>query len=148
MISCCLALGSNQKNPERQLRQAIAEIRCLPKTNVDKISNLHWSKAWGNRSQQDFCNAVLLIHTDLTPNLLLAHCKKIESKHERVRKKRWGPRTLDIDIILYGNRRINSRHLTIPHPYFLDREFVLAPLFEIKPELINKYGSKLSIETQ
>ena len=126
-----LSLGSNQKGPERQIRQALKLIKSMPVTSILNVSKLYWSKAWGNQAQQDFCNAVVKVATDLTPELLLCWCKNIEKKHGRVRKIHWGPRTLDIDIILYGKRTIHNKNLTIPHPYFLERDFVLTPLKEI-----------------
>jgi 2-amino-4-hydroxy-6-hydroxymethyldihydropteridine diphosphokinase len=135
MNRCYLSLGSNQNTPERQIRQAIEAIRTLPRTSVIKVSSLYWTRAWGLQAQQDFCNAVLEITTYLTPSILLAHCQKIETKQGRVRKKRWGPRTLDIDIILFGNRRISTKNLKIPHPYMLSRDFVITPLLEINPDI-------------
>ncbi|MCL9685016.1 2-amino-4-hydroxy-6-hydroxymethyldihydropteridine diphosphokinase [Legionella maioricensis] len=135
MNVCYLGLGSNQKFPERQIRQAIESISNIPSTSVIKTSSLYWNQAWGLQVQQDFCNAIVEITTLLPPLLLLKHCKKIEHKQGRIRKKRWGPRTLDIDIILYGNRRVNTKKLTIPHPYMQSRDFVLLPLLEINPNI-------------
>ena len=133
MNICYLSLGSNQKMPERQIRKAIKDLRALPGTSVLSNSSLYWTKAWGLTCQQDFCNAVVKISTLLTPELLLKWCQKIEDQHERVRNKRWGPRTLDIDIILYGNRTLHKKNLTIPHPHYLSRDFVIQPLLEINP---------------
>jgi 2-amino-4-hydroxy-6-hydroxymethyldihydropteridine diphosphokinase len=135
MNLCYLGLGSNQKFPQRQIRQAIESIRKMQSTSVIKISSLYWSQAWGLQGQQDFCNAVIEITTLLSPTLLLNFCKKIEHKQGRIRKKQWGPRTLDIDIILYGNRSIDTKKLTIPHPYMQSRDFVLVPLLEINPNI-------------
>jgi 2-amino-4-hydroxy-6-hydroxymethyldihydropteridine diphosphokinase len=135
MNICYLGLGSNQKSPERHIRQAIKELGILPSTSVLKCSNLYWSKAWGITTQQNFCNAVVKMSTSLTPELLLKWCHIIERKHHRVRKKKWGPRTLDIDIILYGNRVIRSSNLTIPHPHYRSRDFVLHPLLELNPAI-------------
>lgn len=135
MNICYIGLGSNQKSPERQIRRAIESIKNLPHTSVLKVSTLYWTKAWGLQVQQDFCNVMLELSTLLQPCLLLEHCQRIEKKQGRIRKKRWGPRTLDIDIILYGNRIINSKNLKIPHPYMLERDFVLKPLLEINPNI-------------
>ena len=135
MNRCYLGLGSNQNNPERQIRQAIKALKNLPSTHVNKISRLYWNKAWGVSSQQDFCNAVVEIKTILAPQVLLKLCKKIEDQQGRTRKKHWGPRTLDIDIIFYGNRTINTHLLQIPHPYYKQRDFVIIPLLEINPQL-------------
>ncbi|MDI1352960.1 MAG: 2-amino-4-hydroxy-6-hydroxymethyldihydropteridine diphosphokinase [bacterium] len=135
MILCYLSLGSNQKFPERQIRQAIKSIKCLPNTSVRKVSVLYWNSAWGLQVQQDFCNVVLEITTTLRPILLLNYCQRIENKQGRIRKKHWGPRCIDIDIILYGNQKIKSKRLSIPHPYFLQRDFVLTPLLKINPNI-------------
>lgn len=128
MNVCYLSLGSNQKFPERQIRTAIQNIRRIPGTTVTKISSLDWNKAWGVETQQDFCNVLIEIRTSLNPFLLLTHCQKIEFKHGRVRKKHWGPRTLDIDIILYSTRIVNHPRLKIPHPLYQERDFVMQPL--------------------
>ncbi|ARB91310.1 2-amino-4-hydroxy-6-hydroxymethyldihydropteridine diphosphokinase [Legionella longbeachae] len=136
MNTCYLGLGSNQKNPERQLYKAIQSIKTLRLTSVTKISSFYWSKAWGLKSQQNFCNAVIEISTRLPPLQLLNACQQIEKKQGRVRKKRWGPRIIDIDILYYENRVIQSKMLIIPHPYIQFRDFVLIPLSEINPKLI------------
>lgn len=131
MNNCYLSLGSNQKQPERQIRAAIRAIRKLPKTSIDKISSLYWTKPWGLTAQQDFCNAVIRVRTTLKPQQLLKHCQLVETKLGRVRKKPWGPRIIDVDIILYEDLCIKTSTLTIPHPLFELRDFVLLPLNEI-----------------
>lgn len=131
MIQCYLSLGSNQKSPERQIRHAVNAIKMMPLTSITKVSKLYWTKAWGLKNQQDFCNAVVGITTRLTPMQLLKICQHIERRQGRVRKRRWGPRTLDIDIILYGNLSIKTKNLTLPHPSFLSRDFVMLPLLEM-----------------
>ncbi len=142
MNVCYLGLGSNQKSPERQLRQALFSIQCLPSTTIKKVSKLHWTKAWGLHAQQDFCNAAIEIVTRLTPLDLLKACQKIEKTQGRIRKKRWGPRVIDIDILIYSNRRMNLPNLIIPHPHILSRDFVLLPLKEINATLeLNKLVS-------
>lgn len=140
MNKCYLSLGCNQKNPERQIRLALVSIKSIPFTSLLKTSKLYWTKAWGLETQQNFCNAVVEITTSLTPNTLLNYCQMIEKKLGRVRKKKWGPRAMDIDIILYGNRVINTSQLTVPHPYYQVREFVLVPLLEINPLLYTKFN--------
>jgi 2-amino-4-hydroxy-6-hydroxymethyldihydropteridine diphosphokinase len=135
MNICYLSLGSNQNTPERQIRLAVKALKKLPRTYITNISQLYWNKAWGVETQQDFCNVVIEMCTLLDPYLLLQKCQKIEDHQGRVRKKQWGPRTIDIDIILYKNRTINSPKLIIPHPFFKARDFVLKPLLEINPKL-------------
>ncbi|TIE22736.1 2-amino-4-hydroxy-6-hydroxymethyldihydropteridine diphosphokinase [Legionella pneumophila] len=135
MNVCYLSLGSNQKNPERQIRQAIKEIKQIPSTCLIKVSRLYWNKAWGFENQQEFCNVVIEIRTTLLPHKLLKWCQKIENRHKRVSRKFWGPRTLDIDIILYGYRLIRTKDLIVPHPCFHLRDFVLVPLRELNSNL-------------
>lgn len=143
MNICYLGLGSNQKSPERQLRRAIRSIRALNSTSLTKVSRFHWTKAWGLQGQQDFCNAVVEISTTLAPLQLLRACQHIEKQQGRVRKKRWGPRVIDIDILTYGNKTIRINNLTIPHPYIASRDFVLQPLSEVcGVSLINKLLKK------
>lgn len=135
MNLCYLGLGSNQKFPERQIRQAIESLKKIRSTSVLQVSSFYWSKAWGLQVQQDFCNVVVAVTTQLPPKLLLKCCNQIEKKQGRTRKRRWGPRTLDIDIILYGSRTINTHHLCVPHPHMMTRDFVLIPLLEINPDI-------------
>lgn len=135
MNKCYLGLGSNQKEPERQIRKAIKAIQSLPFTGVTQISKYYWNKAWGVETQQDFCNVVVEVLTRLPPYVLLRACNDIEKQQARVRKKRWGPRTIDIDILLYADRKINTHRLRVPHPHMMTREFVLRPLLQINPSL-------------
>lgn len=135
MNLCYLSLGSNQRTPERQLRCALNAIQRLPNTSITKTSSFYWSKAWGLCTQQNFCNLTLEIRTRLPPKGLLKLCQQIEKNQGRVRKRKWGPRTLDIDIILYADRRIRTKELTIPHPYCGIRDFVIIPLLEINPKI-------------
>ena len=135
MTICYLGLGSNLDSPERQLRFAIELIRKLPDSHLIRVANFYRNEAWGRKSQPKFCNTVVALHTRLSPQELLKFCHKIEQKQKRVRKTRWGARTLDIDLLLYGSLQINTPKLTIPHPRMHEREFVLKPLLEIAPSL-------------
>lgn len=135
MAVCYLGLGSNQKTPERQLRRAVRSLRMLANTSVTKVSNFHWTKPWGLQGQQDFCNAVVEINTRLTPLQLLKACQGIEKRQGRVRKKHWGPRVIDIDILLHGTKNICLHNLILPHPHISARDFVLIPLREVNPSL-------------
>lgn len=143
MIRCYLGLGSNLGSPERQLRQAFRQLQQLPKTVVTRISRLYKSAPYGVRFQPPYCNAVIEISTQLPPHHLLALCQAIEKKHHRIRKKQWGARTLDIDILLYGQIIIHDWKLKVPHPEMLKRDFVLVPLLEIAPELQLPSGETL-----
>jgi 2-amino-4-hydroxy-6-hydroxymethyldihydropteridine diphosphokinase len=136
MNICYLSLGSNQKCPARQIRLAIKALKNIPRTIVLKTSKLYWTKAWGLEAQQDFCNIIVQIATMVQPTQLLFACKRIEQNQGRIRKRHWGPRVLDIDIILYAKRKINTNHLKIPHPHFMEREFVILPLQEVSKDNI------------
>ncbi|GGI75845.1 2-amino-4-hydroxy-6-hydroxymethyldihydropteridine diphosphokinase [Legionella impletisoli] len=131
MNTCFLALGSNLKHPERQLRQAVKALRGLPKTVVTQQSRLYVTEPLGSAFQPGYCNQVIKLFTNLPPLELLSYCQAIELKQKRVRKRRWGPRTLDIDILLYGDQTLNTANLTLPHPELYHRDFVLIPLLEI-----------------
>lgn len=135
MTICYLGLGSNLRSPERQLRLAIQHIQALPKTVLLKQSSFYFNSAVGRRGQPPFYNCVLQISTQNSPLTLLRLCLAIEKKQQRVRKVRWGARTLDIDILLYGEQTIVSRDLIIPHPRMMEREFVIKPLLQIAPNL-------------
>lgn len=146
MTQCYLGLGSNLQAPKRQLRQAIASLRKLPHSTITGQSSIYLSKPLGVRAQPSYYNMVVSIHTLLPPKRLLHHCQLIEKKQQRICKRHWGARTIDIDILLYGNKAINLNELTIPHPHMLTRDFVLIPLVEIAPfsrlpngQLINTY---------
>lgn len=131
MVDCYLGLGSNLRGPKRQLNQAIAALRALPRSTIKKKSSVYRSVPMGVRAQPNYCNQVIAIQTTLPAHALLHHCQAIEKKQQRIRKRHWGARTLDIDILLYGSQMIHTRDLTIPHPQMLKRDFVLIPLLEV-----------------
>ena len=132
-----VALGANLGDPLQQAENAIAAIEQIPQTSVIKISPFYRSKPLGPQDQPDYLNAVIKIITELSPLVLLKALQTIELNLGRVRKaNRWGPRTLDLDILLYDNQVIQSEELTIPHYDMYNREFVLYPLFDIAPDLI------------
>ena len=144
-----IGVGSNQADPIGQARLAIAALQRLPDTVFCKSSSLYCSAPMGPQDQPDYINAVVEIDTQLTAIELLNELQKIELAQGRVRKEnRWGPRTLDLDIILYGNEVINNTRLTIPHYGMKVREFVLYPLLEIAPELRLPNGQPLSLLTE
>ena len=136
MTTVYLGLGSNLAKPQKQILSAINEIAKLPNCNLLCRSSLYQTKAEGGVVQDDFINAVLAIKTSLKPLELLDVLQEIEVLHQRKRTIRWGPRTLDIDILLYGNAIINNTRLQIPHKLMTERGFVLLPLMEIAPDLI------------
>lgn len=129
-----IGLGSNLGNPVQQLRSARDAISTLPGTRQIACSRFYRSVPMGPTDQPDYVNAVMAICTSLEPMALLKALQGIEAQHGRVRTGlRWGPRTLDLDVLLYGDRRIAVDNLTVPHPGMGTREFVLYPLAEIAP---------------
>ncbi|WP_371822599.1 2-amino-4-hydroxy-6-hydroxymethyldihydropteridine diphosphokinase [Methylococcus sp. EFPC2] len=130
-----LGLGSNLDDPLRQLRNARAAVAALPQTREFACSRYYRSAPMGPADQPDYVNAVLAVQTTLEPEALLCALQAIEAAQGRVRKagERWGARTLDLDILLYGDRVICTDRLTVPHVGIAQREFVLYPLAEIAP---------------
>lgn len=126
-----LGLGSNMGNRENNIKLAIYELNKHPEIVIDKISSLYETKPVGMMDQPDFLNLVISINTNLTPHELLTECLHAESELGRVRKQRWGPRNIDIDILIYHNYVIQDEVLQIPHPRLHERSFVLIPLQEI-----------------
>ena len=136
MTIAYIGLGSNLDNPVQQLEQAVAALRELPQSRLLHISSFYQSKALGPGSQPDYVNAVVMLETSLTAVALLEHMQDIENKQGRVRgPERWQARTLDLDLLLYGNERIGTENLVVPHPEIANRNFVLIPLAEITPDL-------------
>ncbi len=133
MTCCYLGLGSNLRSPERQLRQAFHQLLKLPQSIITAQSRIYRSLPYGVSSQPPYANAVIALQTSLSAQQLLHCCQRIEKQHQRLRKKHWGARTLDIDILLYGQQVINSHDLSIPHKEMLKRDFVLVPLLDIAP---------------
>ncbi|WP_299019055.1 2-amino-4-hydroxy-6-hydroxymethyldihydropteridine diphosphokinase [uncultured Photobacterium sp.] len=137
MIRAYIAIGSNLGDPVTQARNAIAALKKVPGIDVVAESSLYSSTPMGPQDQPDYINAVVAIDTTLSPLALLDQTQTIELEHGRVRKaERWGPRTLDLDIILYGDLVQDCERLTVPHYGMKVREFVLYPLAEIAPDLI------------
>ena len=131
-----IALGSNIDNPEAQVTRAFDEIAALPGTRVLARSRLHRTKPVGYANQPDFVNAMALVETSLAPRALLDALLAIEQRHGRVRTIPNGPRTLDLDIIVYGDRVIDEDGLKVPHPRARDRDFVMVPLREVWPDVV------------
>ena len=139
-IRAYIGLGSNLENPRRQVELALTEISEIPQTRLLKSSRWYQSKAVGPGQQPDYVNGVALIETGLEPHQLLDQLQAIEEAHERVRKIRWGPRTLDLDLLLFGAECIDTPRLTIPHAYLTQRNFVLYPLADITEDLVLPSG--------
>ncbi|ABR75084.1 2-amino-4-hydroxy-6-hydroxymethyldihydropteridine diphosphokinase [Actinobacillus succinogenes] len=144
MATAFIALGSNLNQPVKQLDAAVKAIASLPETVIVKTSSYYGSKPMGPQDQPDYVNAVLKIQTELSPLTLLDKLQRIENQQGRVRLRRWGERTLDLDILLYDNVKIQSERLTIPHYDMQNREFVVVPLAEIALERILPDGKTVA----
>lgn len=144
MMIAYLALGSNLENPRLQLETAFSELEGLKQTRVLKRSSFYRTRPIGVLDQPEFINAVVKIETDLTPMKLLSGVLAIENKHHRIRHQKNGPRTLDIDVLLYGNQCMRECELELPHPRMKERAFVIYPLLEIDKALILPCGTPIS----
>lgn len=130
-----LALGANIGNTRENMRKAVTLLGEHEGIRVIKASSLYLTKPVGRENQPDFLNAVIAVETILSPRELLEACLDIEKRIGRRRTIRWGPRVIDIDILLYDGITLDEEDLKIPHPAMLERAFVLAPLAEIAPDI-------------
>lgn len=145
MITCYIGLGSNLGQPIKQIHQAIDGLKNLQDSELILCSPLYSSQPMGPQDQPDYVNAVACIRTTMSAHNLLEALQEIEQTQGRERKSlRWGPRTLDLDILLYGDETIHTPTLTVPHYGLKQREFVLYPLLHIAPDLILPDGSLLA----
>lgn len=128
-----LSLGSNLGDRLNYLSQAVTTLTNTPKIKVLKVSSIYQTKPVGGPEQDDYLNAVVKIDTELSPQELLAVTQSIENNAGRVREVRWGPRTLDIDVLTYADLISADEKLTLPHPRISERAFVLVPFYEIEP---------------
>ncbi len=145
MSEVFIAIGSNLADPLGQARRAISAMAALPETELQQASSFYSSRPMGPADQPDYVNAVARLTTRLAPLALLDQLQKIELEQGRVRKdERWGPRTLDLDLLLYGDRVIKHERLIVPHYGMQEREFVLLPLAEIAPALVLPCGTPLA----
>jgi 2-amino-4-hydroxy-6-hydroxymethyldihydropteridine diphosphokinase len=133
-VRAVIALGSNQQDPQEQVRRAFDEIAVLPQSRLLARSNVYRTAPVGYPDQPDFVNACALIETSLPARVLLEHLLAIERAHGRVREIRNGPRTLDLDIVVYGDERIDEPGLVVPHPRAHQRMFVIQPLTDVWPD--------------
>ncbi|KOR30524.1 hypothetical protein TI04_05425 [Achromatium sp. WMS2] len=127
-----IGLGSNLESPLQQVRTALRELNALPRSQLVRHSSLYQTPAIGYTPQPDYINAVALLHTELQPLELLQQLHGIELSHGRIRSNtRWEPRTLDLDILLFGQQILHCPQLQVPHPHMHCRGFVLLPLKEV-----------------
>ena len=144
MAIAYIALGSNLHTPLEQLKRALNALAQLPQTQLMAVSSFYRSKPLGPQDQPDYLNAAVEISTALSPLALLDELQRIENEQGRVRLRRWGERSLDLDFLLYGVEIIKTERLTVPHYDMHNREFVIVPLAEIAPNLILPNGQILA----
>jgi len=132
-----IGLGSNMGEREKYLARAVDALGATPGVEVVKVSSFYETEPVGYTDQPMFVNAAVAVDTTLSPVELLRETQRIENALGRVRSIRWGPRTIDIDILLYGDEVVNTKELTVPHPLMHERGFVLAPLAEVAPDAVH-----------
>lgn len=144
-VTIFVGIGANLNNPKAQVNSALVALSKLTKSRVIAHSSLYRTPPMGPQDQADYINAVAKLETRLLPIELLNELQAIEKSHGRVRKsEKWGPRTLDLDLLLYGNQMIKEERLTVPHYGIKQRAFVLVPLAEIEPELTLPDNSRIA----
>ncbi len=136
LVTAYVSIGSNIGDKEKNLISALKSLGSMPGTKLVAASALYCSAPVGFLAQDDFLNAVVQVETSLGPVELLHGLQQIEEKMGRVRTLRWGPRVIDLDIILYDEANIDLPELQIPHPRMTERAFVLVPLAELQPEML------------
>jgi 2-amino-4-hydroxy-6-hydroxymethyldihydropteridine diphosphokinase len=130
-----VGIGSNLEDPRQQVLRAFDELARLPQTSLTARSSLYRTAPVGHAAQPDFINAVAALDTRLSARALLAELQGVEARHGRQRSFANAPRTLDLDLLLYGDAQIDERGLSVPHPRMHERSFVLAPLVEVAPQV-------------
>lgn len=148
MIHVYIGLGSNLDNPMAQLDRAIDTLQKHDDVKNLRVSSIYGSKPVGPQDQPDYVNAVASFQTDLSPLALLDLLQSIEEEQRRVRERHWGPRTLDLDLLLYGQETIQLPRLTVPHPYMLERGFVIKPLSDLAPDTLLSNGNTVIEQLQ
>lgn len=140
-----LALGSNLADPLQQVQNALDALAAIPQTRVVAVSSFYRTPPYGPQDQPDYLNAVVELATALQPDALLDHTQHVEQEQGRVRKDhRWGPRTLDLDILLFDRQTLASDRLTVPHYDMHNRAFMLVPLLEIAPAITLPNGTPVA----
>lgn len=139
-----IGLGSNLDNPQLQIAWALDALARLPESRLEATAPLYRSRALGPGTQPDYLNTVVRLRTALAPQMLLRELLALETARGRRRDQHWGPRTLDLDILLYDEVSLAEAELTIPHPRLAERNFVLIPLHDLDPDLILPDGTALA----
>jgi len=135
-VRAWVGLGGNVGDPVATLRASLEALSRLPATQLLRTSRLYRTPAWGVPDQADFINAVALLDTALDPRALLDGMLGIERAFGRERRERWGPRILDLDLLLYGDGVIDQPGLRVPHPHLHERAFALLPLLDVSPDAV------------
>ncbi|MEH4986663.1 2-amino-4-hydroxy-6-hydroxymethyldihydropteridine diphosphokinase [Enterobacter asburiae] len=144
MTLAYIAIGSNLASPLEQVNAAVQALGEIPQSKLVAVSSFYRTPPLGPQDQPDYLNAAVVLETALDAETLLDNTQRIELQQGRVRKaERWGPRTLDLDIMLFGHETINTERLTVPHYDMKNRGFMLWPLFEVAPDLIFPNGIPL-----
>ena len=144
MTLAYIAIGSNLASPLEQVNAAVQALGEIPQSKIVAVSSFYRTPPLGPQDQPDYLNAAVVLETALDAETLLDNTQRIELQQGRVRKaERWGPRTLDLDIMLFGHETINTERLTVPHYDMKNRGFMLWPLFEVAPDLIFPDGTPL-----
>ena len=144
MTLAYIAIGSHLASPLEQVNAAVEALGEIPQSRIVAVSSFYRTPPLGPQDQPDYLNAAVVLETELDPEALLDNTQRIELQQGRVRKaERWGPRTLDLDIMLFGHETINTERLTVPHYDMKNRGFMLWPLFEVAPDLIFPDGIPL-----
>jgi len=136
LTDAVLGLGGNIGEPRRAMAEAIDALSANPAIDVEAVSALYRTPPWGKTDQPAFLNAAVRIDTHLTPRALLTEVLGIEQRLGRERNDRWGPRSIDIDILLFGEAEIDEPGLHVPHPRLAERAFALAPLVDVLPDAV------------
>ncbi len=138
--TCYLSLGSNLGDRAANLADALRRLRNHPQLQILNVSSVYQTAPVGPQDQPDFYNIVAQVEANCTVKELLEIAQQVEQEMGRVREEHWGPRNIDIDILLYGTETIDTPELQVPHPQMMQRQFVLVPLAEIAPDLILPNG--------
>lgn len=141
-----VAFGSNVGSSQKTLERAITHLKTFPQIHIHRVSSLYKTEPVGGPVQHDFYNGVLKLNTTLSVNELWTVLRDTEKRFGRLRRTRWGPRTLDLDILTLGARRHRSRYLTIPHPRYHRRRFVLVPFTELAPNFVHPVLKKTNTQ--
>lgn len=134
-VPAYIGLGGNLGDPQAQMAQALRLLDASDRVRVEAVSPLYRTPPWGKTDQPDFLNSCARLRTDLDAEALLALCLVVENQLHRQRAERWGPRTIDIDLLVFGSSRIDTPGLAVPHPRLTERAFVLRPLADLDGDM-------------